>query len=89
MGVAGFLTEHGAQAETQGGVEAGGADAAFLQRDGLALPVFHEELAVVGACQGVGREAGCGLLVYGVEEEGVCGGEGRHWGRSLGEEGTR
>ena len=51
MGVARGLAGHGAQAEALGRVEARGPDAAVIERDHLALAVFQEQLAVIGAGQ--------------------------------------
>ena len=63
MGVAGFLAEHGAQAEAHMGVEVGAADATFLKRESLALAIFKEQLAVVHAIEGGGGEVGRGVAV--------------------------
>jgi glutathione S-transferase len=51
MGVARGLAGDRAQAEAARGVEARRADAAVVERDALALAVFEEELAVIGAGQ--------------------------------------
>ena len=56
MGVAGLVAQHRAQAEPCGRVVIGGPYAPILHRDAFALPVFEEQLAVVGALQGVGGD---------------------------------
>ena len=51
MGIPGRLAGDRAQAETERGVEAGGADPPVIQADLLALAVFEEQLAVIGVGQ--------------------------------------
>ena len=57
MGVARRLAGHGAQAEAARRVEGGGADAAVVERDALALAVFEEQLAILGAGQRLAQQA--------------------------------
>ncbi|QYU70583.1 AMP-binding protein [Leptolyngbya sp. 15MV] len=73
MRVAGGLPGHGAQAEAAHRIEAGGADAAILQADRLALPMFEEQFAILGTGRGrPGRALGRGAIQAG-EEQGVGG----------------
>ncbi len=51
MRIAGCFARHGAQAESLGGVEAGGLQPAVVETERLALAVFQKELAVVGVLQ--------------------------------------
>ena len=56
MGVAGGLARHRPQPETERGVGTRRADAAVLQGQRLALPVFEEQFAVIGPGQRLGDE---------------------------------
>jgi hypothetical protein len=57
MGIAGGLAGDGAQAKALGGVEAGRLQNAVVEAEALGLAVFEEQLAVVGAAQGIVDQA--------------------------------
>jgi hypothetical protein len=63
VGIAGFLPQHGAQAEAGGRIKTGGADAAILEGDAFAFAVFEEELAILGAGKGIAGDPGRGVEV--------------------------
>jgi hypothetical protein len=82
VGVAGRLARDGAQAEALHGVEAGASQAAVVVGETFGLPVFQEQLAVVGARQGFVHQGLEPLPVEpgAVEEDLVGGGHMAHGG---------
>ena len=74
MGVAGRLAGDGAQAESLGGVEAGGFQLPIVPAQRLALGVFKIELPIVGTVQGVLHDAfHAGAVHAGAVEEEIVG----------------
>src|SRR5690349_7669494 len=51
--VAGCLSRHGAKTKTLRGVEGGSLQASVVEGEGLALTVFEEQFAIVGAAKRV------------------------------------